>query len=485
MSSYRVHVGDADARRLEEQIRSQFAETGVGVTVLRAGNVIDPQADAPDTLARLAPWAPLVASSLTSVFVTRDELFSAIDAATDNSLAGRTLTVLGANRRLRDILAEYPVRPVSRCMQAIAWLLSWLLVGRLIAACLSLASRLHEPLRRWFLKTLEPTSVSELLSLYHPLNQEHVALAGYNTGVVHFGWKYPQKTVVRTTSTWQLVRVHDDFVEVDAGVLLKRVIGELRGRRKELFVVPNYSYISMGTIFMVPVHGSGSEVSTLSDTIEQALIYDPQDDRLQLIKRGDRDFGRYMYNPQSGILVLRLRLRIRDRSQYFVKRTVLESASAADIWQTFTDPEASNIELRKSKAADSSVEVSKYYTTPSDAQDTMEVPRDSIGRLWDRLEENPVSSYLFHAFVRKCGFHVELFLNEAEFDIFWRDHSQLPLSKIQLRLVRSDGLSNSPFGDGDRISADIFMKRKDSPAFLSFMQEHLPNARFNPGKHSM
>ncbi len=113
----------------------------------------------------------------------------------------------------------------------------------------------------------------------------------------------------------------------------------------------------------------------------------------------------------------------------------------------------------------------------------MEVPRDSIGRLWDRLEENPVSSWLFHAFVRKCGFHVELFLNEAEFEVFWRAHTTLPLSKIQL--VKADGLSNSPFGDCDRISADIFMKRKNSAAFLKFMQENLPNARFNPGKHSM
>jgi hypothetical protein len=57
--------------------------------------------------------------------------------------------------------------------------------------------------------------------------------------------------------------------------------------------------------------------------------------------------------------------------------------------------------------------------------------------------------------------------------------------KLQLRLVKRDGLSHSPFGDCDRISVDIFLKRRHSATFLSFMKDHLPHARYNPGKHSV
>jgi hypothetical protein len=396
------------------------------------------------------------------------------------------LTLLGCHCPLRGVLSRSvsPGAP-ARFTVGVAHVLSWLQVGRVAGLILSAVARFHRPLQQWPRTALRPRTVRELLGLYHPLNQRHVALAGYNTGVTHFGWKYPGRTVVSTVASGRLIRVGEKTVTVDAGVLLKRVVPELAARGKELYVVPNYSYISMGTSFMVPIHGSGSEVSTLGDTIEQALVYDPVCDRIMSIRRGDERFGRLMYDGESGILVLRLRLRIRDKTRYFVQRSRLESPSAAEIWRTLSDDGASNVELRKARAADSTVQVSRYFTAPTEDQQALEVPRDSIGRLWDRLEENAVSSWLFHTLVRKFGFHVELFLDEQEFDTFWRWHASLPLSKLQLRMVKCDGLSNSPFGDCDRIAVDIFMSRRNSSRFLSFMKEHLPHARYNPGKHSL
>ncbi|HEV3189865.1 MAG TPA: hypothetical protein VGY54_05170, partial [Polyangiaceae bacterium] len=61
----------------------------------------------------------------------------------------------------------------------------------------------------------------------------------------------------------------------------------------------------MGTIFLVPVHGSGSVVSTLGETIDKVLLYDPREDRFFSLRRGDAGFGQYMYNPDRGALVLR------------------------------------------------------------------------------------------------------------------------------------------------------------------------------------
>jgi hypothetical protein len=485
-----IHMGDGhdESSAFEESFISRFQNVGVQTIVLRTGHLIDSSCRWPAAWSRFAAWYPLIPAAATSVFLDRDELFSAIDrvGAIPLGMRHRRLTLLGRRRPLRDVLAEFvQARATTRLATWLVSLLSWLQIGRIAGLFLIVAGRFYRPLQRWHISTLNPRSMTELLGLFHPLNQRYVALAGYNTGVTHFGWKYPGKTVIRTTGSGRLVRVRGQTVTVDAGVLLKRVIQELGVCGKELYVVPNYSYISLGTVFMVPVHGSGSDVSTLGETIEQALIYDPAVDKILRIRRGDDLFGRYMYNPSSGILVLRLRLRVRDKSRYFVKRSLLNLPSAADIWRTFCDAVASNIELRKSQAADSNVSVSKYYTAPSDDNEFLEIPRDSIGRLWDRLEENAVTSWLFHTYVRKCGFHVELFLDEREFEIFWRSHSALPLSKVQLRFVKRDRLSHSPFGDCDRISVDIFLKRKLSAPFLSFMKEHLPHARFNPGKHSM
>jgi hypothetical protein len=115
----------------------------------------------------------------------------------------------------------------------------------------------------------------------------------------------------------------------------------------------------------------------------------------------------------------------------------------------------------------------------------MEMPRDSIGRIWDRLEETPVVSTLFHWFVRTFAFHVELFLNPDEFAIFWKHHQSLPVSKIQLRRVLKDGITHSACVHNDCISADLFMTRRNRDVFCKFVATHLPKVRSNPGKQSL
>src|SRR5262249_46136022 len=155
---------------------------------------------------------------------------------------------------------------------------------------------------------------------------------------------------------------------------------------------------------------------------------------------------------------LRLKLRCREKASYFVRQSSLVEPTAAEVWQAFADTAASNIEIRKAGDTAASVDVYKYYTAPT-CEDALEVPKDSLGRLWDRLEENAITSWLFHTLVRRFGYHVELFLDEREFPIFWEAHSKLPLSKIQLRFARRDGLPHSPIGNRDCISADLFMRR--------------------------
>jgi len=105
--------------------------------------------------------------------------------------------------------------------------------------------------------------------------------------------------------------------------------------------------------------------------------------------------------------------------------------------------------------------------------------------LWDRLEENRVSAYLFHLLVRKMAFHVELFMTKDEFRIFWEHHTSLPVKKLQLRYMHKDGMPHSACEEVDRVSADLFMGKKHRSVFIDFLNQHLPDVKLNPGKQSV
>ena len=67
---------------------------------------------------------------------------------------------------------------------------------------------------------------------------------------------------------------------------------------------------------------------------------------------------------------------------------------------------------------------------------------------------------------------------------FWETLHTQPIKKIQLRMVRSDGLPHSPIGSSDRISADIFMLKKYKAPFLAYVEANFKHVTINPGKHS-
>ncbi|HWB07631.1 MAG TPA: DNA-binding protein [Pirellulales bacterium] len=488
VSSYRAHFGDTRVLAAERSISERLHRaTTARVTILRPGNVVGVGSPLETRLRWLGALYPLVPSRLRSCFLDVEELLGVIDNVTGANQARRrrVISILGPNRALRDVLAQRrPSGTFSWLVTFVAQVLAWLCVGRLLGLAFSVAARMHRPLRCWQFDTLTPASTDELLALYNPYNYRYVAVAGYNTGVVHFGWEWPGRTVVKTVGSGHVVRLRGDSVVVDAGLTLKRTVEVLRRLGRELCVVPNYSYISMGTTFFVPVHGSACDVSTLGETIEKVWLYDPKSDRLVVVRRSDPRFVDAMYRPASGMLALRLQLRVQTRRRFVVEHTTLDSPTASEVWELLGDRSAANIELRKSRAGDSQVDVRKYYPASAADEAVLDAAQDSVGRLWDKLEENALTSYAFHTLIRRFGFHVELFLDEREFAVFWNAHRGLPLSKIQLRYVRADHLPHSPCGDRDCASADLFMLRSKSAAFLNFVREHLPHARFNPGKHS-
>jgi hypothetical protein len=192
-----------------------------------------------------------------------------------------------------------------------------------------------------------------------------------------------------------------------------------------------------------------------------------------------------MYDADKPVLLLRVRYRIRDKSLCYRRNTRLENPTSDTILECFADTKASNVEIRKARGADTSVEIYTYYTATERDPGALEFPQDSIGRLWDRLESNRIVAAIFHGLMRRFGYHVELFLTPAQFTLFWRTHGRLPIAKIQLRSIKRDGLPNSAFRDQDCISADLFMLRKHQHIFDTYIKETLREVRFNPGKHSM
>jgi len=340
-------------------------------------------------------------------------------------------------------------------------------------------------LRYWNFDTLTIKSERELLELCNPYSDQFLKIVGYNNGVVHFGHQHPGKTVVSTIGCQRIEFVEENIVKLDNGVLLKQVIEALRPRGKEMFVIPNYSYVSMGTAFFVPIHGSAAEYTTVGETIEKVVLYDPEIDRIQCVKRDSDIFRKHMYHQGSRVILLRLYLRFKDKSQYFMERETLTNPDSEKLMSVFHHPEASNVEVRKSKAASDDVELYTYFTADDANEDAMmEFPRDNIGKIWDKIEGNAVSAWLFHAFMKALGYHTELFFTPEEFPHFWETHKSLPISKIQLRYVKKDGLPHSPFGESDRISADVFMVKKHKETFEIYVSENFENVAHNPGKHS-
>src|SRR5262249_3510271 len=122
---------------------------------------------------------------------------------------GATCTILGPNRPWRDRLREHADgNPARRCLAAAATVLGLLGIGHVAGLFFSACARGARRLRRWNFDTISPSSTAELLALYNKYNYRHMKVVGYNNGVVHFGNRYPGRTVLRTTGCNARARVN-------------------------------------------------------------------------------------------------------------------------------------------------------------------------------------------------------------------------------------------------------------------------------------
>lgn len=489
ISSFRVHFGDQEAIDLENSARECFQNSSARMTVFRPGILLGKSSRAEREFHQLAPLYPLVPRRLRSTILPADILYEAVETelSSPSTRRNRTFTLLGKNETWRDVLKRhrYPTW-WQRYRETLAWIGSILLLGQLATLIFQIIVWFMPRLRYWNFDTIVVHSERELLELCNPYSAPFLKVVGYNNGVIHFGHQHPGKTVVSTLGCQRIEFTDENIVKLDNGVLLKQVIEALRPRGKEMYVIPNYSYVSMGTAFFVPIHGSAAEYTTVGETIEKVILYDPERDRILCVKRDSDIFREFMYRQDTDVVLLRLYLRFKDKSRYYMEKETLANPDSEKILSVFHHPQASNVEIRKSKASSDEVDLYTYFTADSaDSDGMMEFPRDNIGKIWDKIEGNRVSAWLFHAFMKALGYHTELFFTPEEFPRFWETHKTLPISKIQLRYVKQDGLPHSPFGKSDRISADVFMMKKYKEQFEKYVSENFETVTHNPGKHSM
>ncbi len=477
------------ATAAEQLFAGSLSRHRVSLTVLRTGRVLHPSRDTPG-------WWQCLQAALPPQFsvpcLELQELAGIIELELSGDSFGKmpegefsqqVLSIPGKRRPCAEAAFGGLKDSESRMRRLAAGILRSTGAGWLFAGLLKVVSLVVPELRDRLQGTMRPRVLGDLVSLCNRHTPQQIQLAGCNHGVNHFGWKFPGKTVVCTTSVPGQIRVHRGVVTVDAGVTKKKEMDRLAADGLELPVTPNFSWISMGTCFFVPVHGSGSRMSTLGDAIQRVVLYDREQQRFIAADRGDGLFEEAMYNRQHPWLLLRMTLLTQPRTAFEMKETPLEAPTAEQLLEQFENPLASHVEIRKSRATDTQVMVRAWQVSePSGGAAAL--PRDRIGRIWDRLEETPVVSSLFHWFVRTFAFHVELFLTAEEFRVFWARHAALPLSKIQLRRMRQDGMKHSACCTEDRISVDLFMLRGNRDVFCRFVSEELPGARSNPGKQS-
>jgi hypothetical protein len=310
-------------------------------------------------------------------------------------------------------------------------------------------------------------------------------VVGYNNGVIHFGQRYPGKTIISTLHCNRVARAGPGRIKADCGATVRQALDFLAAEGQELYVIPNYSYVCLGTSFFVPIHGSAVDFSTLAETITRVTLYDPARDRIVVTARHEASFHEHVYNLEADVVLLRLHLQVKPKSRYYVRCEELRDPDSDELLSALRDSEATNVEIRKARASSSHVRAFKYYQDPDETKGpVLELPRDSLGRLWDRLEEHRITSFLMHALTRYFAWHVELFFPAEDFATFWRTHRRLPLRKIQLRYIKRDGLPHSPFRNHDCVSADLFMLRRHRHQFETYLRDTFGTVQTNPGKHS-
>ena len=222
-------------------------------------------------------WGPAIAGPTVAMrrCVDGHELFAAIEELRHAPRTRRLYTMLSPNHPWALRLQKYrPHGFLFTLITLFCRLLSVLQLGQLMALVFACSFGFG---RSWACSwaPLRPRSRRELVALANGFNRRHVQVVGFNTGVTHFGHRYPGHTVFRQSVASELGTPPICALRVDCGVTVRQARDFLDRFGQELYVIPNYSYVCLGTALLVPIHRSAADYSTIAKTITEGVFYDP------------------------------------------------------------------------------------------------------------------------------------------------------------------------------------------------------------------
>ena len=279
VSSSRIHLGDRNAAATEAFALDRVKALGVRTVVVRAGHVLSPHSRTTSRLRQLGGFGALVPERLRSCFVSGDELFAAIESERrgEGRQKVKVVTLLGANESWRSQLKQHRQDGSAQfCLRIVCGLLALLMVGHLAGLVLDVLARRSPGLRHWNFDTLLPASLGELLSSTTVQFRSTSRWSATTTASITSAIGIPGKTVVSTVHCNRIVRTGSDRVKADCGTTIRKALDFLAASGQELPVVPNYSYVCLGTAFFVPIHGSAADFSTVADTITKVRALRPR-----------------------------------------------------------------------------------------------------------------------------------------------------------------------------------------------------------------
>src|SRR5262249_5105415 len=162
---------------------------------------------------------------LRSCFVEGDEVFAAVEAERRRPAArrARELVLLGPNRPWREALRRQRAPGLlSAGLVAACALLSLLLLGHVAALVLDLLARPPPAPARCHCHPRRPAPAGGPPPPPTPPPRRYVQVVGYNNGVVHFGHRFPGRTIVSTVRLDRVVRTGPDTIKADAGVTVRQ-----------------------------------------------------------------------------------------------------------------------------------------------------------------------------------------------------------------------------------------------------------------------
>lgn len=514
-SSWVVHfperVFSAEYIKMKRHCEQRLRESGLpNVCILRPSVVLGDGLSWTRILSRIAPFGNWIPKRVTRSFTSIEEVCGQVVRLIDGDSTSTTITVLGKRRPLGEqaiasvqnttdqtrpfrFLDPVYVRILIAGVLSISLTAAWWSSSAILLACAlalvgllgitflprvvaTTASWVSDYFAGFAVRTFQPESERDLLSLAQECNTD-IRIRGYdNQGLYFLNPGGLRSTTVSLRKLDQVIELdtNRNVVHVQAGIHFGTLLRFLESHGKWLANYPNYHFISVGACIATPVHGSNLAFPFIADLVESVRVYDRNRDRVLSVGPNDELFHRLIFSPETlrGSVILSAELRITDRQKYVLNS---RSVPVENLKFDFTDGrilgqsndvnqescQHSEVRINAPSSSHATIQSYRQVSDPSECEkrgdnELLSIKADSIGRKWNLLQSNAVTSACTSSIAR--GFlNFEWFFSPEDFETFWKalhvGKSRPGFYKLLIRYNRVNQHLSTPFHG--TISIDI------------------------------